>query len=335
MIEIVDKDVWAQELMSMNHDFHVLFESQDFTDELNQPVLLKFTHNEKVILLPLIKRKINNSEYCDFTSVYGYAGPMVNFNCCEDELITLYQKLLLKYFKEQKTVSVFSRFHPLLDQKNILNGFGEIINLSNTVSIDLTLPLNEQRKQFRKGVKSDLSKLRKRKLIVEEVAPIENIDAFISIYNENMDRVGATDNYYFSKVYYENLFGSKSVDARLFFVFEKGIPISASIFVFTKKIIQYHLSGTRTNHLQNSPVRLLLDHVRELGTNLGFEYLHLGGGVGASEDALFNFKAGFSKVRHDFSVWKFIVDIDKYSDLVESSGINFESDFFPLYRALD
>jgi len=66
------------------------------------------------------------------------------------------------------------------------------------------------------------------------------------------------------------------------------------MMVKTNNIIQYHISGTKNDHLNLSPIRLLIDEMRLRGTAENYRYFNLGGGLGNNEDELFRFKSSFS-----------------------------------------
>ncbi len=189
-----------------------------------------------------------------------------------------------------------------------------------------------QRQEYRRDVKSRLNKLIREGYSILEGTDKAFVDEFIEIYNENMLRVEAKDEYFFDRSYYNMIFNSPDINSKLYFVIKDNVKVAASIFVFTDKIIQYHLSATRSEYLKNSPVRLLIDYIRIYGTNNGYKELHLGGGLGSTEDSLFNFKAGFSNERHQFKVWKYIVDQEAYDSFVKERNVNIDSGFFPLYR---
>ncbi|MEP3444069.1 MAG: hypothetical protein ABJN53_04670, partial [Flavobacteriaceae bacterium] len=79
--------------------------------------------------------------------------------------------------------------------------------------------------------------------------------------------------------------------------------------------------------------------IRTMASDEGFTYFNLGGGVGGNEDSLFRFKSSFSKDFKAFKLWKYIVDQDKYEELVKMKNeikcntINSEcSGYFPCYR---
>ena len=81
--------------------------------------------------------------------------------------------------------------------------------------------------------------------------------------------------------------------------------------------------------------RWTLEQVRIWAKQNGFTWFHLGGGVGAAEDSLFRFKAGFAKTFRTFSVARYIHDPARYEDLVAlraGAGAPPAPGFFPAYR---
>ncbi|WP_299177226.1 GNAT family N-acetyltransferase [uncultured Chryseobacterium sp.] len=295
--------------------------------------LLYFSKDQDFIALPVVIRPIDGSPYYDITSVYGYAGPIFHFSSEEakNDLISYFKTSFIDYCKEQKIISVFARLHPLIDQKNILQGLGDIVNLNKTVSIDLTLHPEEQRREYRKSLKSELNQLRRKEIFVESTTHPAYINDFIAIYYETMDRVNASANYYFSKEYFYEFLNNDDFDAELLIAKKDNKVIAGAIFTFTDKIMQYHLAGTTEEFIKETPMKLILDHARLLGNESSAKDLHLGGGVGGSDDdSLFKFKSGFSKNFKQFSVWKYIVNTDVYHELSKEKT---KSEFFPLYRS--
>src|SRR5690606_25754286 len=145
------------------------------------------------------------------------------------------------------------------------------------------------------------------------------IERFIDIYYETMDRVNASSYYYFSRDYFHRFVHNKAFETKLLISKYQGKIIAGAIFTITKKIMQYHLAGTTNEYISLTPMKLILDEARLLGGQIGTEHLHLGGGVGGSDDdSLFRFKSGFSKNFKQFSVWKYVVDEEKYNLLVNT-----------------
>ena len=306
-------------------------------DEEGEGVMLYAANQNDFIALPVIIRKIDGTIYSDATSVYGYCGPIARKEIKEidDNLLEYLKDKINEYFKENNIIAAFSRLHPLIEQSDFFKDFGEVIELNKTVSIDLTLPADIQRRAFRKSLKSDLNQLRKRKGYSSVVAESDDeINQFIDIYYETMDRVEATPDYYFSKEYFHNFLKNEEFSNKLLLAMKDDVITAGAIFTVTGNIMQYHLAGTKGEYGRDTPMKLLVDEARLLGTKLGLTDLHLGGGVGGQDnDSLFHFKSGYSKNLKQFSIWKKIFNQEMYDNLVKEKGLeNSDSGFFPLYR---
>lgn len=335
---ITTKKEWDSTLKEVeNHDFYHTYDYHNLSKEKEETaILVKYSEGYTLIALPLIIRRIDDSEYFDATSVYGYSGPLQK-NVDESFDNNKFSKALAEFLNDKKIVSVFSRLNPFIkNQSPILKGIGETVKLGNIVNIDLTKPIDEQRTIFSKTTKRYLNKGRKTLEVICS-AKNSNIKEFIKLYYENMDRVNAKNNYYFSEEYFNKFINSKDFKTDVLFAIDKenNTIISAAMMVKTNNIIQYHISGTKTNALYLSPIRLLIDEMRIRGTQENYTYFNLGGGLGNEEDELFRFKSSFSKDFKSFKIWKHIVNIDVYNKLVSEKNIKEEVDFFPLYRYND
>ncbi|WP_298555595.1 GNAT family N-acetyltransferase [uncultured Algibacter sp.] len=333
---ITNKEEWQKALQKANnYDFYHTYDYHELSKQDNEKaILIVYKEDDKEIFLPLIIRQIPETTYFDATSVYGYAGPLQkNIDHTFDNANFI--KNLNNFFKQEKIVSVFSRLNPFIkNQKVVLNGLGEINNLGNIVNIDLTKDVGEQRTIFSKTTKRYLNKCRKLcDFKISEKS--EDINMFIDLYYENMDRVNAQKKYYFSKQYFYDFINSSDYKTEVLFALDKesGDIISAAMMVKTNSIIQYHISGTKNDYLNLSPIRLLIDEMRLKGSEENYTYFNLGGGLGNNEDELFRFKSSFSKDFKPFHVWKHIAMPDEYRNLVIEKECNdSDADFFPQYR---
>ncbi len=333
---VIEKKEWQELLNNVEqydfyhtYDYHHLSKSDD-----EQPILIKYEENDILIGLPFLKRKIFDTDYFDITSVYGYAGPLhknAGNNYDNQDFINQ----LNTYFKENNIVAVFARLNPFISyQEQILANIGEIVGLSKIVNIDITKNLEEQRTIFSKTTKRYINKTRKL-CTVKKGGTIDDLKVFRDLYYENMDRVKAKKSYYFDENYFNQFVNSDDFETDVLFAMlkETNEIISAAMMVKTNNIIQYHISGTRNEYLNLTPIRLLIDEMRIKGTDENYTYFNLGGGLGSSEDSLFNFKASFSKDFKDFKIWKYIVNQSIYDDLVnEFSNKDENRKYFPLYR---
>jgi len=314
------------------YDFYHLAEYHRL-DPSGQSVLLHFSSKETSLALPVILRTIKGTEYCDITSVYGYAGPLSDREKPDQQAVKDFHKELLHFFDSRKIVSVFARLHPLFgNQDFILSDLGDIVDVNQTVGIDLSLPEREQKMQYAHSVKNHINRLKRRHVQVKKVQSREDIDLFVDIYRENMRRVQASQMYFFPNEYFYRLM--EELPASLFLAYYRKKPISGSLFTTCNGIVQPHLSATLNDYLRWSPLKLVWDYIRRDAIAKNEKCLHLGGGVGGADDSLFQFKAQFSDLRFKFKIWRYIHNEEEYNRLVSEKFVNQtpRSSFFPLYR---
>jgi len=339
MLKILTSEFeWREAINGMNHDWYHTWDYHHIAllNGEGIPMLLVFGEKNSRICLPILLRKIND-EWNDATSVYGYPGVVSNIKGDEKELYRLFFQDVMHWANENKVVSIFSRLNSCIDGSyEELNHLAE--SQGETVVIDLSLPIDEQRKRYRKNYRNLVNKLERDGVTCSWENNAKELSEFIGIYNQTMDSLGAADHYYFSRSYYDLLINSEDFEVRIYSCFHEGRKICSGLFVFCGDIVQYHLSGTVSEYKNSAPTRLMIDTVRKDATSLGYQVFHLGGGTGNGRDSLFDFKYGFSKEVVDFRVLKLITNEEKY---VQLSGIDINDidqpieGFFPLYRKLN
>lgn len=315
-----------------------------------EPFLFFYQQNGEAAALPFLVRDVSKveglSEFAlyDATSVYGYPGALTTIDQKSQFVESFrlqFQRALHKTFEDLSVVAFFSRTNPLIPTSWLFEGIGDVISLGTTVAIDLSKSDADQLKDISKGHKYDIRKAKREGVIAIEDKDFQYLDNFIDIYNETMNRVNSDDYYYFGKDYYTKLKDKLGNSVKLYFAKLGDISISASMFLCSNEIIQYHLSGTPLKYMKLSGAKVILDEVRQWGMRNGYKWLHLGGGLGSVEDHLYKFKAGFSKERFPFHVIKMIRDPIIYRELCEKRDQWFnenniecrDEDFFPYYRS--
>ena len=340
MLEIIkDKKQWDLLVKEIDHyDFHHTYDYHYIAKSVNEtPILLKYIENNILIGLPLLIRDINGTSFKDATSVYGYAGPISkgitnNFNNSN------FIKELNHFFTENKIISIFSRLNPYVPyQERVLKNYGKIITQGKVVNIDLTLNIDEQRQNYQNRLKTHTNKSR-RNCTIKRALTDDDLHKFIEIYYENMDRVNAKKMYYFSNDYFHKIAKSKDFETETLLALdnESNKVIAGSMFIKTKSIVQYHLSGTKSEFLNLMPTKLLIDEMRIRSYQEGYTFFNLGGGLnGSDDDSLFRFKSSFSKDFKNFNLWNLIINPKAYKELVNERKIITKSHFFPLYRCIE
>jgi hypothetical protein len=333
----VDDSRWSI-IVNKSKEFD-FYHSQSYhlLEKEDRPVLLVAFFNDDFIAFPLIIRPIPDTNFFDCTSVYGYCGIISSMDIINIplNLSTYFKEQVLLFFKTNQIIAAFSRLHPLITSDSFFNDFGIVKEINKTVSIDLSLPSDLQRKQYRKSNKSELNQLRRKGFEVVKAETKEEIDAFVTIYHETMNRVDANENYYFDHDYFHAFLKNNCFKSKLLLAKKEGEIVAGAIFTITNRIMQYHLAGTTEACIKETPMKLIIDEARLLGNELGLDFLHLGGGVGGSdEDSLFRFKSGFSDYRSNYQIWQMVVDSEKYNELVKKTRIDTTKTYFPLYRAI-
>jgi hypothetical protein len=335
VIEVHDSQ-WADIVYrSLNYDFSHT-QSYHLLEKENIPVLFLSKFNDDFIALPLIIRKIPNSNWYDCTSAYGYCGPIsnLNFEKISRKKILYFRDNILEYFKEFNIITAFSRLHPLMKVPNFFDNFGIVKDINKTVAIDIRNSKEEQIRQYRKSTKSELNQLRKSGYSVFEATEKEDIDAYIELYYITMKSVNATQSYYFNADYFYKFLDSNCFEKKLLLVRKDNKIFAGAIFTITNKVMQYHVSASTKSYIKPTPMKLIIDHARLIANEFKLDFLHLGGGVGGSDnDSLFFFKSGFSDYRGLYQTWQLIVDDEKYNHLIIASQRKKENSFFPLYRS--
>ncbi|WP_026897142.1 GNAT family N-acetyltransferase [Daejeonella oryzae] len=334
-----DKEKWKKVIRDSEfYDFYHTWVYHSL-EKNGIPKLFLYSEGETWIALPLLTRSIFDTGYLDITSAYGYVGPISNyqFEDLPNVFLNNFKDAFLEYLESEKIVSVFSRLHPFMNQEILLNKFCCLHSNGKTVVINLKTSLEEQRAKYRKTLKEKINQLRRKGFYTKEVNDLESVRKFVSIYSENMARIGATDEYLFDEAYFVNLLNSDEIHCKLILVYIDEEAVCGSLITCTNQIIQGHLIGTKEDYLKDSPAKLLVDEISLIGRDNDMKYYHLGGGVGGNDDSLFNWKAGFSDEFLDFKTWRFIANKNAYKDLVDSKNLADENNqqFFPLYRLHD
>ena len=265
-----------------------------------EPLLLYFEENNKRMCYQIIKRNLSKDsrfegliedKYHDITITYGYGGPLTDGNFNKDEQ-ELYLNDLNNYCKENNIVSLFFRFHPLLENHKLIEDVTTIQYVHDTIVMNteseevINANLDSKnRNMIRKAIKNN---------VTIEIKPISEYKEFMNIYNQTMQRLEAAGYYFFDDPYYESLNEMKD-NACIFYAMYENKVIAASIILYNDKYMHYHLSGSLLEYRNLPATSLILYEAAKWGAKKGIKEFHLGGGLGKEEDSLYKFKKAFNK----------------------------------------
>lgn len=276
---------------------------------------------------------IKRGMYFDWETPYGYGGPLSD-GAVSQSSQRKFLAALKKYCNENHIVSQFVRFHPLLKNHNVLADVIETRYLRDTIYMDTTNPeiiINNMDSKNRNMVR----KAKKNGAVIER-RPISEYQDFLPLYNITMQRNNADEYYTFHDEYFEYL-NKMEENACIFYVLIDGIPVSASIMLYSNGKMHYHLSGTNPEYRNFAVGNYLLYEAAMWACEEGMTVFHLGGGM-EPNDRLYGFKKQFNKFgRIPFYVGRTIFSDKDYNHLLDirsKADPNFDRDngFLIQYR---
>ncbi len=339
---------WSRLLEQTSHDVYHLAEYVERSADLEkgEPLLFVAEEGDNFFLVPIIIRPIprwlndGGPTLFDSTSPYGYPSPVVSSAAAvDDAFINRAITMFVEALQAREIVSCFVRLHPLLPlPPEPLERAGTLVHHGDTVSVDLKLSSEDLWRQIREDHRRGITRATRAGLTVRMDPSWEAFDGFVDVYYETMRRAGADDFYFFPRADLDAMRRALGEHIHLCVAELDGRLAAAGLFAEAGGIIQYHLSGTSNDYIAMSPVKEMFHFVMDWAKERGNQTLHLGGGVGGRSDSLFNFKAGFSPLRHPFFTWRLTTDERVYRNLVrrwEAKSGKSSADldeFFPVYR---
>lgn len=350
----IGDDLWLKTLEKLPYDIYHLPEyvylESIRTNTIPEAILIE--EEEKLFFVPYLLRNINyisqqnilEPALFDAISPYGYPGLLLNSAALKSpEFIKTAMDKFKFQLRSKNICSIFLRLHPILNydlNKIFSTSICQITG--ETVSINLKLSAEEIWRHTKPSHRNKINRCKRRQFHAEIVNFKDYLHQFREIYQETMDRVGASASYYFDEFYFSYFATELADKVHLAVVRSKDNEIGcAGLFTECNGIVQYHLGGTKNKYLKEAPSKLMFDYVRYWAKERGNQLLHLGGGLGGSkDDNLFRFKAGFSKQRHVYLTMRLITEEKRYLALtaLQAKKLSIapakllESSFFPAYR---
>lgn len=341
-----DSARWSELLTLVRHDVYHLPSYLTFASrhqDRGDPALFAAEEGGGCFLVPLIIREIPRAnagagpQLYDATSPRGYPGPLIaalSDATFADRAIAA----LAGSLRERQIISVFSRLHPLLSvPEAALQRAGAIVDHGDSVFVDLSLSDEALQGQTRHGHRQDINRATRRGYVARMDEAWDQFESFVDVFQQSMNRVGATSFWRLSRDYFVDL--RKSLGDRLHLcVAELGNTVAAAaLLTETDGIVEYHLAGTADSHVSASPSKVVVDFARWWAKSRGNRVLHLTGSLSRG-DSLSHFKAGFSPLHSPVRSWRLVTDPPAYQQLIDrwSAEHGVEADmtaeFFPAYR---
>lgn len=290
-----------------------------------------------------LKRRIpitlpDKKQYYDLITPYGYGGPVIRRlenGADKEALIAAYMEDFQRYAGENRIVSEFVRFHPIVGNGVDFQKAYQSIFDRKTVGTTLTYE-DVIAVEFSKHRRKDIRRILKNPDIRYEVNEHpDTLDDFVEVYYSTMDRDNAGEYYYFGKEYFRSILETLGDHVITGKVYLKDKLIAMGVYFRYGKYLHAHLSGTLSDYLEYSPAYILKYALALYGHEKGYEVIHYGGGSSNSPDnGLYKFKREFGQnTEFDFIIAKKIWNEDQYRRLCTAVDGDLDSHFFPAYRA--
>jgi hypothetical protein len=337
---------WKALLDSCPHDAYHLPECVECAAAQEGGVPMAFFAQDEhaACLIPLLARPLperlyTGRDWYDLTSPYGYPGLV----CTTDDAECVAKSLdsLRAAADDFGACTVFLRLHPLLNTWTAMPiPMSACVDHGETVSVDLTVSDEEMWRRIRDGYRYDIRRLQRMGFTVV-MDDWSGYGDFAELYRQTMERLGADRFYHFGDAYFRDLKSALKDNLHLCSVLAPDGRIAAgALFMTVDGLMEYHLSASAAEFSRYSPTKLMIHSVCIWGKLRGCSRLHLGGGLGARQDALFRFKAGFSPGRGRFRTLRMIANETRYlemafaADLSQTPEADLSAEFFPPYRRL-
>ena len=284
-----------------------------------------------------IKRSLSDFSggegYYDITTPYGYGGPRI-IHCSPGSEKTLTENFFSafeNYCKEEKIISFFCRFHPII--KNAAyseKGFDEIKLNRQIVVTDLSRDFEEE---FAPRAFKDSKYSRRKGVSIEFDTADRYLDHFIELYYESMKQKHADGYYFFQKSYFEYLFNQFPGEIILATAIYRKMPINHKMMFIYGDIAYGHLICKVSEFSNFRPNDLSYFDSMVYAKEKGCRFFVSGGGLSNDpEDSLLKYKMKFStSPLQDFYIGKKVYDKEVYDQLCRNIS-EITNDFFPLYR---
>lgn len=307
------------------------------TVEDGELVIFNFESEYGKIKNMFIKRKIpfhlENKEFFDIVTPYGYGGPVIQETIDEEKLLAGYFEAFSDYCQINDIITEFIRFD-LFENNQVRDYFyGDISLVGNTIVKNLELPIEED---VRKKIFRDARVAKEKGVKISMDQTGEHIDDFLEMYYSTMDRNGADDYYYFKKSFFEQIHETMKDQFLYVFASLDGKVIAATLVLFGEERAFGFLAGTLKEFFDHHPEVLIQMTTMQWLKDKGIEKYILGGGH-KGEDGIYMHKKAYARHgEHPFYVGKKVHDPFIYEKLIQLrktfGDFDVETSFFPTYR---
>lgn len=264
-----------------------------FARSADRVIALSLRSNRGTVLFPLILRPLaaewwaGHSPWWDATTPYGYGGPFKWGAIKADEFWDAFDC----WAASLPLVALFAR--RALFEEQLLPWRGELESKGCNVVRSLTLDEATLWMDYEHKVRKNVQKARRAGLRVVVDTEGKQLDSFLDVYRETMQRRNAEESYLFPRSFFEDII-QKLRGEFVFFQVQKGdAVVSVELVLCSGENLYSFLGGTREAAFGDRPNDLLKHEIILWGRAAGKRRFVLGGGY-RPDDGIFRYKLSFA-----------------------------------------
>lgn len=260
-------------------------------------------------------------------SPYGYGGALFEGNASDRNAVSLdFEILFSKELRQRGFVTEFVR-EDIFADRLAKRSVGQVIEQQPNVVVRLERNSDEIWKTYKSKVRKNVNRAKELGLRVVFDQLADNLDDFIKVYYETMERTEASGTFFIPQEKFQAFAATLGKDGGLLFVhvYDGADVVSTELLLLSGDSIYSFLGGTVASAFEKRPNDLLKHEVILWGGLNGYKWYVLGGGV-TPGDGIFKYKEAFDPESiFPFQVRRIIHDQEEHELLVQTR-INYEKD---------
>jgi serine/alanine adding enzyme len=301
-----------------------------------------FRDDQGAVLYPFLLRDLDQVPYLgpdfaglhDITTPAGFGGPLSPHGTSE-ETVAAFRAAFEQWCRDQRVVSEFIRFHPLLETSLLMQRHLEIEEAGQIVWLRLDQGGCRIIDTFSATARKNVRTARDAGLTCHVETSAAAYERLGELYLDNAVRRRALPAFRFQPAHFLELRELLGSHQTLFGVRSGDELVAGAILLRSPDFVHFYLAGADRGHAHLRPMNVLFFEATQWASGLGATALSLGGGY-RGEDEWFRFKAGFSPYRAPRPVGRAVYLFEEYARAEErrlQQGQIIDCDYFPLYRS--
>lgn len=301
-----------------------------------------YRDDEGAVLYPFLLRDLERVAYLgadfaglhDITTPPGFGGPLSPHGTPEDT-VARFRAGFERWCREQRVVTEFIRFHPLLETRLMLQRHLEIEEAGQIVWSRLDQGSSRLIDTFSAMTRKSVRTARDAGLTAQVETSAEAYERLGELYFDNATRRRARADQRHDAAHFLRLREMLGSHQTLFAARLGDELVAGAVLLRSPDLVHLYLAAADRRHAHLRPMNLLIFEAMQWASGLGATAFDLGGGHGG-EDEWFRFKAGFSPLRAPRPVGRAVYLFEEYARAEErrlEQGEVIDCDYFPQYRS--